>query len=140
MARALDGSGDTGLLVHLHRNNLRPVFLNSTAHCLIARDTVFNHQIRKVTPWGAHADVQWMAPFKSEAGYHVMAVCRSAPCVVGGDRVCAYLPGSRCSVLLSRAHNDNSFRGSIAGLSFAYCDFTHYQGAAQTGRGEHPLS
>jgi hypothetical protein len=36
--------------------------------------------------------------------------------------------------------NDNSFRGSIAGLNFAYCDFTRYQGAAQVGRGEHPLS
>jgi hypothetical protein len=33
-----------------------------------------------------------------------------------------------------------SASGSIAGLSFAYCDFTHYQGAAQAGRGEHPLS
>ncbi|MGC2822691.1 MAG: hypothetical protein WA322_00365 [Pseudolabrys sp.] len=26
--------------------------------------------------------------------------------------------------------NDNSFRGSISGLSFAYCDFTRYQGRA----------
>jgi hypothetical protein len=26
--------------------------------------------------------------------------------------------------------NDNSFRGSIAGLSVAYCDFTRYQGRA----------
>jgi hypothetical protein len=25
-------------------------------------------------------------------------------------------------------------------LSFAYCDFTRYQGAAQAGRGEQPLS
>jgi hypothetical protein len=60
---------------------------------------------------------------------------------VGGDRVCAYLPGSTMQpcFYLERT-NDNSFRGSIAGLSFAYCDFTHYQGAAQTGRGEHPLS
>jgi hypothetical protein len=41
---------------------------------------------------------------------------------------------------LERTTNDNSFRGSISGLSFAYCDFTHYQGAAQAGRGEHPLS
>ena len=59
---------------------------------------------------------------------------------VGGDRVCAYLPGSTMQpcFYLERT-NDNSFRGSIAGLSFAYCDFTHYQGAAQTGRGEHPL-
>ena len=60
---------------------------------------------------------------------------------VGGDRVCAYLPGSTMQpcFYLERT-NDNSFRGSIAGLSFAYCDFTRYQGAAQAGRGEHPLS
>jgi hypothetical protein len=60
---------------------------------------------------------------------------------VGGDRVCAYLPGSMMQpcFYLERT-NDNSFRGSIAGLSFAYCDFTHYQGAAQAGRGEQPLS
>ena len=60
---------------------------------------------------------------------------------VGGDRVCAYMPGAMMQpcFYLERT-NDNSFRGSIAGLSFAYCDFTHYQGAAQAGRGEHPLS
>ena len=60
---------------------------------------------------------------------------------VGGDRVCAYLRGSMMQpcFYLERT-NDNSFRGSIAGLSFAYCDFTRYQGAAQAGRGEHPLS
>jgi hypothetical protein len=60
---------------------------------------------------------------------------------VGGDRVCAYLRGSMMQpcFYLERT-NDNSFRGSISGLSFAYCDFTHYQGAAQAGRGEHPLS
>ena len=35
--------------------------------------------------------VQWMAPSKSEAGYHVTAVCRSAPCVLaatGSARTC----------------------------------------------------
>jgi hypothetical protein len=60
---------------------------------------------------------------------------------VGGDRVCAYLPGSMMQpcFYLERT-NDNSFRGSIAGLSFAYCDFTRYQGAAQAGRGNQPLS
>ena len=60
---------------------------------------------------------------------------------VGGDRVCAYLRGSMMQpcFYLERT-NDNSFRGSIAGLSFAYCDFTRYQGAAQAGRGEQPLS
>ena len=60
---------------------------------------------------------------------------------VGGDRVCAYLPDSimQPCFYLERTH-DNSFRGSIAGLSFAYCDFTRYQGAAQAGRGNQPLS
>ena len=60
---------------------------------------------------------------------------------VGGERVCAYMPGAMMQpcFYLERT-NDNSFRGSIAGLNFAYCDFTRYQGAAQIGRGEHPLS
>ena len=60
---------------------------------------------------------------------------------VGGDRVCAYLPGSimQPCFYLERT-SDNSFRGSISGWSFAYCDFMHYQGAAQAGRGEQPLS
>jgi hypothetical protein len=50
---------------------------------------------------------------------------------VGGDRVCAYLPGSimQPCFYLERT-NDNSFRGSISGLGFAYCDFTRYQGRA----------
>jgi len=50
---------------------------------------------------------------------------------VGGDRVCAYLRGSMMQpcFYLERT-NDNSFRGSISGLSFAYCDFTRYQGRA----------
>lgn len=50
---------------------------------------------------------------------------------VGGERVCASLPGSiiQPCFYLERT-DDNSFRGSISGLSFAYCDFTHYQGRA----------
>jgi hypothetical protein len=37
----------------------------------------------------------------------------------------------------------NSFRGSISGLGFAYCDFTHQQGRAVLARranNEHPLA
>jgi hypothetical protein len=51
---------------------------------------------------------------------------------VNGERVCASLPGSTMQpcFYLERI-NENSFRGSISGLSFAYCDFTHYQGRAQ---------
>jgi hypothetical protein len=50
---------------------------------------------------------------------------------VNGERVCASLPGSimQPCFYLERT-NDNSFRGSISGLSFAYCDFTRYQGRA----------
>jgi hypothetical protein len=45
-----------------------------------------------------------------------------------GERVCASLPRSfiQPCFYLERT-NDNSFRGSISGLSFAYCDFTRYQ-------------
>ena len=46
-----------------------------------------------------------------------------------GERVCASLPRSimQPCFYLERT-NDNSFRGSISGLGFAYCDFTRYQG------------
>jgi hypothetical protein len=45
-----------------------------------------------------------------------------------GERVCASLPRSilQPCFYLERT-NGNSFRGSISGLSFAYCDFTGYQ-------------
>ena len=60
---------------------------------------------------------------------------------VGGNRVCAYLPRSIMQPCFNLERtNDNSFRGSILGLSFAYCDFTRYQGAAQAGREAQPLS
>jgi hypothetical protein len=44
---------------------------------------------------------------------------------VEGERVCASLPGAAMQpcFYLERT-NAESFRGSIAGLSFAYCDFT----------------
>jgi hypothetical protein len=50
---------------------------------------------------------------------------------VEGERVCASLRGSLVQpcFYLERT-NANSFRGSIAGLRSAYCDFTHYQGRA----------
>jgi hypothetical protein len=48
---------------------------------------------------------------------------------VDGERVCASFARSimQPCVYLERT-NDNSFRGSISGLGFAYCDFTRYQG------------
>ena len=50
---------------------------------------------------------------------------------VDGERVCASLPRSimQPCFYLERT-NENGFRGSISGLSFAYCDFTRYQGRA----------
>ena len=47
-----------------------------------------------------------------------------------GERVCASLPRSimQPCFYLERT-NDSRFRGSILGLSFAYCDFTLHQGA-----------
>lgn len=47
-----------------------------------------------------------------------------------GERVCASLPRSimQPCFYLERT-SDNRFRGSILGMSFAYCDFTIYQGA-----------
>jgi hypothetical protein len=47
------------------------------------------------------------------------------------ERVCTSLPGSimQPCFYLERT-NDNRFRGPISGLSFAYCDFTRYQGRA----------
>ena len=35
--------------------------------------------------------------------------------------------------------NADSFRGSISGMSFAYCDFTRYQGRAHVVRSERPV-
>jgi hypothetical protein len=53
-----------------------------------------------------------------------------------GERVCASLPRAiiQPCFFLERT-NDNSFRGSISGLSFAYCDFTRYQ---ERSHGEQP--
>ena len=57
-----------------------------------------------------------------------------------GERVCASLPRSIMQPCFHLERTtDNRFRGSIFGMSFAYCDFTIYQGArveqpAQTGQ------
>jgi hypothetical protein len=50
---------------------------------------------------------------------------------VDGERVCASLPRAAIQpcFYLERTTAE-SFRGSIAGLNFAYCDFTRYQGRA----------
>ncbi len=60
-----------------------------------------------------------------------------------GERVCASLPRSilQPCFYLERT-NENSFRGSILGVNFAYCDFTRYEGRAYVEKpGQHgPLS
>jgi hypothetical protein len=50
---------------------------------------------------------------------------------VEGERICASLASSiiQPCFYLERT-NAESFRGSISGLSFAYCDFTRYEGRA----------
>jgi hypothetical protein len=56
---------------------------------------------------------------------------------VEGERVCASLRGSFMQPCfhLERTSAD-SFRGSILGLSIAYCDFTRYQGRAHAVHSE----
>ena len=57
-----------------------------------------------------------------------------------GERVCASFPRSLMQPCFYLERTDDSrFRGSVLGMSFAYCDFTIYQGAhveqpAQTGQ------
>ena len=41
-----------------------------------------------------------------------------------GERVCASLPRSIMQPCFYLERTDNGFRGSILGMSFAYCDFT----------------
>ena len=58
---------------------------------------------------------------------------------VEGEQVCASLrvsPIQPCFYL--ERTNASSFRGSISGLSFAYCDFTRYQGRAHVAHSERP--
>jgi hypothetical protein len=54
---------------------------------------------------------------------------------VDGERVCASLPRAAIQpcFYLQRTTTE-SFRGSISGLSFAYCDFTRYQERAHDVR------
>ena len=54
---------------------------------------------------------------------------------VDGERVCASLPRAviQPCFYLQRTTTE-SFRGSITGLSFAYCDFTRYQERAHDVR------
>jgi hypothetical protein len=59
---------------------------------------------------------------------------------IEGERVCASLRGlliQPCFYL--ERTNADSFRGSISGMSFAYCDFTRYQGRAHVVRSERPV-
>ena len=59
---------------------------------------------------------------------------------IEGERVCASLRGlpiQPCFYL--ERTNADSFRGSISGMSFAYCDFTLYQGRAHVVRAERPV-
>jgi hypothetical protein len=63
---------------------------------------------------------------------------------VEGERVCASLASSiiQPCFYLERT-NAESFRGSVSGLSFAYCNFTRYEGRAhfvQTPRQQKLLS
>jgi len=116
-------------------------FFKLNCPCLIARrHCVQSSNPKKSPPWGAHADGSVDGSIQVRGGLPRYSRMPLGTLRVCGDQVCAYLPGSTMQpcFYLERT-NDNSFRGSIAGLSFAYCDFTHYQGAAQTGRGEHPL-
>ena len=54
---------------------------------------------------------------------------------VDGERVCASLPRATIQPCFSlQRTTTESFRGSISGLSFAYCDFTRYQERAHEVR------
>ena len=54
----------------------------------------------------------------------------------GSARRCVARWCSRASIW--SAPNANSFRGSIAGLRSAYCDFTRYQGRAHVVHSDRP--
>lgn len=61
---------------------------------------------------------------------------------VKGSSVCASLRGLPFEPCFSLEKTDAvSFRGSVAGLGFAYCDFTRHQGRAEIARrvsNDHP--
>jgi hypothetical protein len=57
---------------------------------------------------------------------------------VKGDAYCASLKGMPFEPCFNLNRTDErSFRGSISGMSFAYCDFTRRMGFAGTGQREH---
>ena len=62
---------------------------------------------------------------------------------VKGESVCASLRGLPIEPCFNLVRTDsNSFRGSVSGLGFAYCEFTRNQGRAHVVRSahsEHPL-
>jgi hypothetical protein len=60
---------------------------------------------------------------------------------VKGETACASLNGvpfEPCFDL--NKMNDQSFRGSISGANFAYCDFVHRRQSLTSGRSSEPLS
>jgi len=62
---------------------------------------------------------------------------------VKGEAVCASVRGLPVQPCFSLQRiSDNSFRGAISGLSFAYCDFNHHNGrttVTHSARGAQPL-
>ncbi len=57
---------------------------------------------------------------------------------VKGEAVCASLRGLPMQPCFNlEKTSDNSFRGSVSGLSFAYCEFTRNQGRAHVIRSAH---
>jgi hypothetical protein len=62
---------------------------------------------------------------------------------VKGESVCASLRGLPIEPCFNLVRTDsNSFRGSVSGLGFAYCEFTRNQGRAHVVRSahsDHPL-
>jgi len=63
---------------------------------------------------------------------------------VKGEAVCASLHGMLCQACFNLERiSDNSFRGSVSGLGFAYCEFTRNGGrpahSVQRAHNTHPL-
>jgi hypothetical protein len=62
---------------------------------------------------------------------------------VKGESVCASLRGLPMEPCFNLVRTDsNSFRGSVSGLGFAYCEFTRNQGRAhmvRSAHSDHPL-
>src|SRR5262249_259276 len=59
---------------------------------------------------------------------------------VKGEAVCASLRGLPIEPCFNLERVDNNrFRGSIAGLGFAYCDFTRHSGPTAVARREHHI-